>query len=120
MHGVKSSANRCQIRSPATHAMLFLKNRRGMGTAAVGTGAGGRASAAAAMRHPPTPVDATDAIDNLGPLAPLHAPLLLLLLALGMSNPLLDVVRVDLEVLLLVEALDDFFRRQGRDVHYFI
>ena len=95
--------------------MLFLKNRRGMDTAAVGTGAGGRAPAAAArersLRDPSTPGDATQENEiYLGPLAPLHAPLLLLLLPLRVPDPLLDVVRVDLEVLLLVEALDDLLR----------
>ena len=109
------ASNRRQIRRPATHAMLFLKNRRVMDTAVVGTGA--RASAAAArersMRDPPTPVAATSSIKdnrNLGPLAPLHAPLFLLLLPLRVADPLFHVVRVDLEVLLLVEALHDLLR----------
>ena len=56
--GVKS----VPIRTPATDAMLFLKHRRGKVTP-LDTGAGDRASAAAAlertMRNPSTPVDAT-------------------------------------------------------------
>ena len=78
------------------------------------TGAG-RPRAAAAPKKDTTPRRQSTRPNRnevyLGPLAPLHAPLLLLLLALRVPDPLLDVVRVDLEVLLLVEALDDFFRR---------
>ena len=82
-----------------------------------------RADAAPKRHDPSTPVAATSSIKdnrNLGPLAPLHAPLLLLLLPLRVADPLFHIIGIYFEVLLLVEALDDLLRREGRDVHYFI
>ena len=95
--------------------MLLLKNRRGMDTRPSVDSRRPRVRGGRAREKHAQPLDASSTRPKgneiyLGPLAPLHAPLLLLLLPLRVPDPLLDVVRVDLEVLLLVEALHDLLR----------